>query len=407
MLLFNKDATYKYANTNLFNLSLLDLSKLYMPIISSDAMKIYMHMYSDIISIESFKFSTKNIKSLLEVLSMDIETFDKAKNNLEAIGLLQTYISNDNEIFFCLLSPLCFDEFMNKPKLKELLKRTIGEFQMYNLELIFSKSEIPTYFKNVSVDIDEYYDDLLKNVPTFNFEKLYKNISETTSINIYFDEKIKELINYNFVFNKFSFEQIEGFIYKSIIKKDNNLVISWNLLNDFFNQNDKESIKSNFSNSLKVQRINDMFLDNCSISSLNKAYKDYSNLTSEQYLFAITNTELNEKELEIIKNLRNKYELNDRLINIMIDYAIDKTHHVLNEKYLSKIARSFNIKNISSLDEAYEHLKNWNNLNKNKELKIKNKKENNINLSASVDDKNINIIEDKLSEEEDLISLDW
>lgn len=407
MLLFNKDATYKYANTNLFNLSLLDLLKLYMPIISSDAMKIYMHMYSDIISIESFKFSTKNIKSLLEVLSMDIETFDKAKNNLEAIGLLQTYISNDNEIFFCLLSPLCFDEFMNKPKLKELLKRTIGEFQMYNLELIFSKSEIPTYFKNVSVDIDEYYDDLLKNVPTFNFEKLYKNISETTSINIYFDEKIKELINYNFVFNKFSFEQIEGFIYKSIIKKDNNLVISWNLLNDFFNQNDKESIKSNFSNSLKVQRINDMFLDNCSISSLNKAYKDYSNLTSEQYLFAITNTELNEKELEIIKNLRNKYELNDRLINIMIDYAIDKTHHVLNEKYLSKIARSFNIKNVSSLDEAYEHLKNWNNLNKNKELKIKNKKENNINLLASVNDKNINIIEDKLSEEEDLISLDW
>lgn len=407
MLPFNKDSIYKYANTNLFNLNILEFSKLYMPIISVNAIKIYMHMCSDIISIENFKFSTKNINSLLNILSMDIEEFNKSKNNLEAIGLLETYIGND-EVFFCLNSPLNFEEFINNPKLKKLLKKSIGESEIYNLELIFNKNEIPSYFKNISMNIDEYYDNELENVSSFNFEKLYKNISETTSINITIDDNIKELINHNFVVNKFSFEQIEGFIYKSIVKKNNALIISWNLLNDFFNQNDKQNIKLNFSNSLKVQRINDMFLDNCSISALNKAYKDYSHLTSEQYLLAITNTELSENELEIIKNLRNKYKLNDKLINIMIDYAIDKTHHVLNEKYLSKIARSFNLKNITSLDEAYDHLKNWNNKNTIKKTNnIKINKENNESLIQNINNQNINIIEEKIAEEEDLISLDW
>lgn len=405
MSFFNKDTIYKYGNTSLFNLNILEFSKLYMPIISNNAIKIYMHMYSDIISIDSFKFSTKNMKSLLEVLSMNFDEFNDAKNNLEAIGLLQTYLNSNNEIFFYLTSPLNFCEFINNPKLKELLKKSIGDYQFFNLELIFNQNEIPTYFRNISMNMDDYYSKMLKNIPSFNFEKLYKNISETTSINIIFDKNIKEIINYNFVINKFSFEQIEGFIYKSIIKKDNKLVVSSNLLNDFFNQNDKNNIKLDFSNSLKVQRINDMFLDNCSLSSLHKAYKDYSNLTSEQYLYAITNTELSDSELDIIKNLRKKYNLNDKLINIMIDYAIDKTHHVLNEKYLSKIARSFNIKNISSLDDAYNHLKNWNNISSNKNKKTKKNYNNETKISQDIN--NINIIEESISEEEDLISLDW
>ena len=45
----------------------------------------------------------------------------------------------------------------------------------------------------------------------------------------------------------------------------------------------------------------------------------------------------------------------------MIDFSIRKTHSELNSKYLYKMARSFNVKNIDSLNKAYDFLFNWDN----------------------------------------------
>ncbi|MDE5949304.1 MAG: hypothetical protein K2G54_00325, partial [Malacoplasma sp.] len=67
----------------------------------------------------------------------------------------------------------------------------------------------------------------------------------------------------------------------------------------------------------------------------------------------------------------------DSIINIMIDFSIRKTHNELNSKYLYKMAKSFNIENIDSLNKAYDFLFNWDNKvksNYSKEIKKEEKK---------------------------------
>lgn len=43
----------------------------------------------------------------------------------------------------------------------------------------------------------------------------------------------------------------------------------------------------------------------------------------------------------------------------MIDFLIRKIYNELNEKYLYKMAKFFNLENISFLNEAYDFLFNW------------------------------------------------
>ncbi|MDE5545018.1 MAG: DnaD domain protein, partial [Malacoplasma sp.] len=114
---------------------------------------------------------------------------------------------------------------------------------------------------------------------------------------------------------------------------------------------------------------NKLFIEKFSISDLNIIFKNYQNLKPEQFLTSLTMEDLTENEIEIINKLRNKYSIADSMINIMIDFSIRKTHNELNSKYLYKMAKSFNIENIDSLNKAYDFLFNWDNKIKNNQFK--------------------------------------
>ncbi|WP_412032159.1 DnaD domain protein [Malacoplasma muris] len=364
MSLYTKNTVYNYVNFYNYDFNSLELYKLYMPIISLKSMKLFLHLCSDISTVNFFKFSKKYVSDLLSNLDFSSYDFDISRKNLEAVGLLKTYCSkNKSELIFDIIPPLNFSRFCSNQKLRNLLIDKIGNKEFEFLEILFSKNEIPNYYDDISSDIDEYYENNFDGIYEFNFDALYENLAKTTSISLIIDEDIKKLINKYYTDKKFTFEQIESFIYKSIVmdNSNNNFVISYNVLVKNLEDNSKDRIKQDFNKVIEINRHNDLFMENTSLSSLNKAYKDYSSFDSEQYLFLITNTELNADEIETINLLRKEYRLNDMLINMMIDYSLDKTHHVLNAKYLKKMAKSFKLKNINSLDEAYNHLINWGN----------------------------------------------
>lgn len=409
---FSCNTIYKFSNPLVSHLNSLELYRLYMPIISNDAIRLYLQLCSDVLAYESFKFSTRNLSNLFDILNINIDDFTNARENLEAVGLIKTYANNSRtEIVFEINQPLCFDQFISNQKFKKLLVDKIGEKEFSFLELIFNKNDVPSFYEDISQDIDNYYENIVKDTLTFDFDKLYKNLSSTTSINIIINDNVKELINRFFVNKTFTFEQIESFVYKSIIKENNDFIISHNLLVDFFAKNDKTNIQNDFNKNIKIQRQADMFLENCSIASLNKVYKDYSSFTSEQYFANITSTSLTEDDYQIISDLRNQFNLSDALINIMIDYSLDKTYHVLNDKYLKKIARSFKLKNIDSLDKAYEHLMNWNKPIKKTNRSVKQTKFDNSKVEKELDksdiDTNVSLDEKYIEEEIVDIDLKW
>ena len=99
-----------------------------------------------------------------------------------------------------------------------------------------------------------------------------------------------------------------------------------------------------------------MFYESLSDEELLKIFNSYQSLNSEHYYFAIKKTSLTDEELKIISTLRNIYHLNDSLINLMIDFSLNKTNGNLNSSYLYKMAKTANGANLLDITSLYQYL---------------------------------------------------
>ena len=69
---------------------------------------------------------------------------------------------------------------------------------------------------------------------------------------------------------------------------------------------------------------------------------------------------INADEKQIINILRTKYHLNDEIINVLVDFSLNKTNGKLNKKYLTKAAHTVNGLGLISAQQVVAHLKNAN-----------------------------------------------
>jgi len=130
------------------------LTTLYMPIIGYKAYSLYMFCYSILDRRSNMK--EIELSAVLKILSMQKNTFDEARKNLEAIGLMNTY-EKDQEKVFLLKSPISAKRFMSDALLNVCLYNKVGEatynklLDSFKLE-IFNKdgyTNITDTFKNV------------------------------------------------------------------------------------------------------------------------------------------------------------------------------------------------------------------------------------------------------------------
>ena len=352
---------YKYIYKTDISINLAILNKAYAPLLSSKALAFYNFMYAELLIYNTVKFFTNHIGSIFKFLNITKKKeFDDIRNNLEALKLLNTYYEKStNTYYFELLEPKKFSDLIENKKVESLLIETIGENELHKLKTQFASAFVPDNVKKISESFDSYYsnNNRVRETLEFNFDKLYKSISKTSSLAINIDD-VKNEINEYYVNYDVSYENIEKAIYNSIVKKGNEFVVNKLLFLQEVSQFNNSSVKLDFFNKIKLNRNKQMFIEKSSIDSLSNIFFDYKNLKSEQYLSAILKSEISDEEIKIINELRSKYFLNDSLINIMIDFSIDKTHHKLNVKYLTKTARSFNLENIETVEQAYEYLMN-------------------------------------------------
>lgn len=352
---------YKYIYKSDFNPNVLMLSKLYGPFLSKESFCLYAYMCEELRNFNTTKFFKNKIDEILTFLGINKDEFENAKNNLEAFGLLKTYLSEDNKVYFELFEPLKFNEFINNKFYKTNLENKIGNDGLTKLCSQYSDITIPDNLKNISIDKDQYIEQSKFSKTTdFNFDVLYENLSKTTKFYINISEEVKKEIDFYFKKYKLSYAEIERSIYSSVVKEKNEYEININLIQkELSGLVDKSA--NDFDDIIKINHNKKMFIEKFSISDLNIIFKNYKNFSSEQFLTALTYEQANENDLNIINTLRKKYLLPDCFINIMIDFSIRKTHGELNEKYLFKMAKSFKLENIESLDQAYDFLLNWDN----------------------------------------------
>lgn len=352
---------YKYIFKSDFNPNIGFLSKLYLPFINKDAFCLYSLMCEEHKNFHATRFFKNKALEIANLLCLNEQEFELAKNSLEAFGLLKTFLSDDKVIYFELFEPLAYASFIQNELFIKNLENKIGKDALLKLQSQYESFSIPETLTEVTVNQEEF----LNNTNfcagnSFNFENLYKNISKVCKLAFTIDQETKAVINNYYVDYKLSESEIEKCVYSSIVKENGEFVVNKSLITKELNDLTSKSFE-NIKNILKINHNKKIFMEKSSLEDLNVIFKNYRNFSSEQFYNALTCEEVEENELEIFSTLRNKYLLTDQFINMMVDFSIRKTHGQLNAKYLYKMARSFKLENIETLHDAYDFLISWDN----------------------------------------------
>ena len=139
-----------------------------------------------------------SLESLLNNMQLPINSFTNARRNLEAVGLLKTYESVNNDIhryIFELFAPKTPKEFFNDILFKGLLIQYVGEKEALRLA--------NSYEINTNIDKDKFDDISASFVEIFNPD--YDHISFTKNVGenlaTHNSKKIASDINIDIVFN--------------------------------------------------------------------------------------------------------------------------------------------------------------------------------------------------------------
>lgn len=100
---------------------------------------------------------------------------------------------------------------------------------------------------------------------------------------------------------------------------------------------------------LKINRNAKLFYEQLPEKEKSLIFNSYKSLNAEQYYSAIKKAPLTDEEKQTIKQLKEKYALDDSLINLMIDFSLNKTFGHFNRKYLLKMAETANNLNLLNL----------------------------------------------------------
>ena len=144
------------------------LTTLYQPIIGISAVSLYLTFLNDLNKGEN-ESDILTHHHLMSNMQLNLETILKAREKLEAIGLMKTYYKEDNinSYLYLLYSPISANEFLNHPILNGVLYNNVGKMEYDNIVEKFKNSRIST---KDYVDITSAFSDIFTSVNGYSIE---------------------------------------------------------------------------------------------------------------------------------------------------------------------------------------------------------------------------------------------
>lgn len=204
-----------------------NLMTFYSPIVGPLAISLYLFLWQDLNSnkeeseyllhhhlLSSLKCSTKNLK--------------EARESLEAVGLMKSFVREDNVLIYIyeLYSPLTANEFLNHPILNVVFYNNMGE-EEYNkiVKKYQKKKEDYTGFIEITKNLDDVYKSItfssvndikeriegnVKLTSKIDYELIINSIPKDALSERAFNKKVKDLIdNLSFIYNVDTLKMIE------------------------------------------------------------------------------------------------------------------------------------------------------------------------------------------------------
>lgn len=346
------------------------LIMLYQPIIGYKAISLYLSLWSylDKREILSNEFTHHQ---LMMTMQLKLSEIVEAREKLEAIGLLKTYVrkSNINNFVYEVYSPISAYEFLNNPVLVTALYNNIGKAE-YDKIIEFYK--VPKISLRDYEEITCSFNEIFKAVNISNFE-LIENVNKYSSNKIQIQSKID-------IDNIISLIPEEIFNIRSLTSDTKDLI---NKIAFIYNYDDtrmseliresltdkktidKQALKINsrkyyqFENSGKlpsiIYRTQPDYLRKPEGDTSNKAKMIYQFETTTPYDYLLSkykNGKPSKSDISVLEYLLLDMNLNAGVVNVLIDYVLKINNNKLTKNFVDAIASQWAKSKIETVEEA-------------------------------------------------------
>ncbi len=341
---------------------------LYQPIIGLEATSLY-HFLQNLVGNSEFESNKMTYYDFISRLGLKKEEdFEKARNYLEAVGLIDSY-KRDQLVIFLVKPPLKPTAFFDNVNLANFLQNKIGKIEFNNLKTLFLVKRYDlNQFTKISKHFDEvyeidYYDyeneydkwwtAITKNYPKFSkahfdYDQLVSIIEPTNLLK----KDILTSSEFFYFINSVSFqfglrpEEIADAIRRSAnidrtFDKDLFLKAVSKIYDDKLNGK-KIVIKTPLRTSENDERVK--ILDEISFTALVKSRFNIDLLASEIMMF---------------ETLHQKHGFSNGFINVLIIYVLQNQNgNIPALNYFLKVANSWYRQGITNTAQALDYIEN-------------------------------------------------
>lgn len=346
------------------------ITMLYQPIIGHTAVSLYLTLIDDLEKRELMSGELTH-HHLMSTMQLKLQDIIIAREKLEAVGLLKTYVKeeNVNNYVYVLYSPLSVSDFLNHPILSIVLYNNLGKKEY---------EKIVNYFKIPKINLREYED------ITASFNSVFTSVSG----NIFMenDNIISKNIGTIKIDDKVDFDLLISSIPKNIVNERcfneeaksliNALAFTYNidnlnmqgLVRNSLNEKgmiDKQELTKNCRNFYEFENAGKLptliyskqpdYLKSPKGDTSNWAKQVYTfeNVTPNDYLRSkYKNGEPTMRELQIIEDLMVKQKMKPGVVNVLISYVLKVNNQRFTRSYVETVAAQWSRMNIETVEDA-------------------------------------------------------
>ena len=372
------------------------LFRLYQPIIGYGPVNLYLTLLHEIEGESIVSTGVKSHGRLFEIMLINNHKFVKFRKYLEALGLLKTYVLETetvNRYVYKLNAPLLPNNFFNHPILNSLFKRNVSIEEYERTKIYFTnKVGIKASYKEISCGINDVFFNDIKSIK-LDENKAVDNIKERLEADVVlpFDYEafmiglkdyqipkkiltnsvLKQIASFAILY-KISAIDMRQVVAQSIDFVDNEKKVNLEKLEHF----SKIHYEINVKNVKKVTKVKEEKVKVNLLpgeSSISKKVLMFNEITPLEFL-KIRNNNIapSSYDLLLIKKIQDSTNLTNPVINVVLDYTLEKLDNKLIPAYAEKVAASLSRENIK---DAYEAMLYLNGKNTKKETKPSVKKE--------------------------------
>lgn len=344
------------------------LNALYLPVIGTEAFGIYLYLFESTKVYD--KLAVRFHRELMDELSLNLSDFETSLDKLEAIGLVRTYVSNkehDDLFVYRLLQPLTPEMYFKDPMLSMYLYSQVGSAKFNDKKDRLIYPELPGDLTEVTKKFTEVFyhardakfrtpDEHFKQNDTsrgpsidlddFDFEVLYTHLKGTRIDKQFFTKEVKKLVvqlSQLFKLNAYDIKQIllqssspQFGIDKERLKTEarkyyqkeyGEVIPSFTTAEEAVRPSGDESYLDSLDKVSPLDRINDL-----------RNYKP------------------SENDLKVVTELIVKTGLENGVLNVLMEYAIQMKEGELPLRYVMTIAENWEEEGYRTAAEAYQSI---------------------------------------------------